>query len=126
MWSVSPHHSCAIRMAGAPPGPAARPGNSDWRAGGLASAARTDVPSLRNSTVSVRSSGAEIMQDLRERLGDAREDRGVAQSVDAALRLAQLHHEVEEILRFVRLERHDEFLVVHAEGVRRVQAPGVV
>ena len=47
---------------------------------------------------------------------------GVSRSVYLLLcGLAQLHHQVQKILRLLRLERHDKFLIVQAKAVGRVQ-----
>ena len=63
---------------------------------------------------------AEAGQRFRQRHGDAGEGRRVAQRVLARFGVAQLHHQVEKVLRAVGLERNDELLVVDAVGVRRV------
>src|SRR5437867_4701484 len=63
----------------------------------------------------------EGVKGLFEALVDAREDRGIAQGVAAALGFAQGHDQVQEVFRLVAFEGHDPFLVIQSEGVRRVE-----
>src|SRR4051794_39999586 len=63
----------------------------------------------------------QLIQDVLHRLLHAGEDRRVSDGVLAALGLAQLHHEVEEVLGLFGLEGDDEVLVVQAEAVGRVE-----
>src|SRR5437867_3082003 len=63
----------------------------------------------------------EGVKGLFEALVDAREDRGIAQGVAAPLGFAQGHDQVQEVFRLVAFERDHPFLVVQAEGVRRVE-----
>src|SRR3954462_14184456 len=51
---------------------------------------------------------------------DAGEDRSLRQRVGTRLRPPQLLHEVQELAGVVRVERHDELLVVESERVRGV------
>ena len=77
------------------------------------------------ATASAAAPGAPSASSMpRHRRGDAGERRRVAQRVEAGLRLAQLHHEVEEVAGLVRLERDDELLVVEPERIRRVELHG--
>src|SRR5574341_1683468 len=64
------------------------------------------------------------IESLFEPHRDTGENRRVAQRVEAGLRLAQLHDEIQEVCRLVRFERHDELLVVQPKRVRRVQLYG--
>src|SRR5271157_5137629 len=61
------------------------------------------------------------VQHLFRRHPDARKDRSIFERVYADFRLAQLLHQVQKILREIRLEGHHELLVVDPEGVRRIQ-----
>src|SRR5688572_6770637 len=66
---------------------------------------------MANRAVGMPKGLEQLVEDLVDRHLHAREDRRVALRVLAALSLAQLHHQVEKVLRLVRLERDDEVLV---------------
>ena len=78
-----------------------------------------DLPLRRRGERIIRR--AQAVQRLADAHGDAGEDRRIAQGVHAGLRLSQLHHQVQEVARLVRLERDDELLVIQAVGVGGVQ-----
>src|SRR2546423_6414649 len=71
-----------------------------------------------------RCRGAEPERELERivrRHAHAGEKRRLALGVAAGLRLAQLHHQVEECGRLVAFKRHNEFLVIEAEGIGGVE-----
>ena len=63
----------------------------------------------------------QLVQNVLHRHLHAGKDRRIALGVFAALGLAQLHHQVQEILGLLGLEGDDEVLVVQAEAVGRVE-----
>src|SRR5712692_4766467 len=60
------------------------------------------------------------VEHLLRRGQDTREDRRLPLRVLARLARTELHHEVEEVERVVRLEGQHELLIVEAEGIRGV------
>src|SRR5438128_10531343 len=57
------------------------------------------------------------VEHLLRRGQDTREDRCLSLGVLARLARAELHDEVEEVERVVRLERYNELLIVEAERI---------